>query len=169
MDIGNHLQKEQGEKARFNNVYLIDDFTASGTTFIRCVEGEWKGKLQKFNSLLCNARGELRDEFPISNEYTLHIHHHVSTQQARQTLECRVLEACEKWAECSFDRVEITEGMRLPHGLKMTVGALEVTDEESEVWCEAVLATSVTDTCGSGDMVSIGLIDPLASAGEALS
>ena len=36
---------------------------------------------------------------------------------------------------------------------------LEVTDEESEVWCEAVLAPSVTDTCGSGDMVSIGLID----------
>ena len=122
-DLGNHLRKEQGEKARFNNVYLVDDFTASETTFIRYVEGKWKGKLQKFNSLLCNARGELKDEFPISNEYTLHIHHHVSTQQARQTLECRVAEACEEWAECSFDRVEITEGMRLPQGLKMTAGA----------------------------------------------
>lgn len=36
---------------------------------------------------------------------------------------------------------------------------LEVADEESKVWCEAVLATSVMDTSGSGDMVSIGLID----------
>ena len=36
---------------------------------------------------------------------------------------------------------------------------LEIADEDSKVWCEAVRATSVVDTCGSGDMVSIGLID----------
>ena len=36
---------------------------------------------------------------------------------------------------------------------------LEIADEESNVWCEAVRAASVVDTCGSGDMVSTGLID----------
>ena len=36
---------------------------------------------------------------------------------------------------------------------------LEIADEKSKVWCEAVRATSVVDTCGSGDMVTIGLID----------
>lgn len=36
---------------------------------------------------------------------------------------------------------------------------LEVADGSSTIWCEAVPAASVVDTCGSGDMVSIGLID----------
>lgn len=122
-DLGEELRKDQDENARFDNVYLIDDFTASGTTFIRHVEGKWKGKLNKFNSLVCNARGELKDLFPISDDYALHIHHHISTDQARQALESRVAEACEKWAERSFTSVAITEGMRLPQSLKMTPGA----------------------------------------------
>lgn len=121
-DLGEELRKEQGDDARFDNVYLIDDFAASGTTFIRHVEGKWKGKLNKFNDLVCKARRELNDGFPISDDYSLHIHHYVSTQQARQALEKRVAEAREKWAERSFATVEITEGMLLPRSLKMTGG-----------------------------------------------
>ncbi len=36
---------------------------------------------------------------------------------------------------------------------------LEVRDAGDTVWCEAVNAPSVLDTCGSGDMVSVGVID----------
>jgi hypothetical protein len=44
-DLKEKLEKECGSDARFENVYLIDDFTASGTTFIRQSDGrEWKGK-----------------------------------------------------------------------------------------------------------------------------
>lgn len=36
---------------------------------------------------------------------------------------------------------------------------LEVRDGSSQIWCGAVDASEVLDTCGSGDMVSVGIID----------
>ena len=36
---------------------------------------------------------------------------------------------------------------------------LEVRDDVDTVWCEAISAPAVLDTCGSGDMVSVGVID----------
>lgn len=36
---------------------------------------------------------------------------------------------------------------------------LEIADESGRVWCDAIPAASVLDTCGCGDMVSVGLID----------
>lgn len=43
----------------------------------------------------------------------------------------------------------------------VTYGAdgLEVTQEGKRAWCNAVKAPFVLDTCGSGDMVSVGIID----------
>lgn len=40
---------------------------------------------------------------------------------------------------------------------------LEVRDSQSSIWCSAIDATEVLDTCGSGDMVSVGIIDWLLS------
>lgn len=47
----------------------------------------------------------------------------------------------------------------------VTYGAagLEVRDETTSFWCQAINAPRVLDTCGSGDMVSVGLIDWLLS------
>jgi len=42
---------------------------------------------------------------------------------------------------------------------------LEVRHDESTVWCSAIDAPSVLDTCGSGDMVSVGVIDWMLSSG----
>lgn len=42
---------------------------------------------------------------------------------------------------------------------------LEVRHDDSAVWCSAVDAPSVLDTCGSGDMVSVGVIDWMLSSG----
>ena len=36
---------------------------------------------------------------------------------------------------------------------------LEVCDGDETIWCEAINAPKVLDTCGSGDMVSVGVID----------
>lgn len=43
----------------------------------------------------------------------------------------------------------------------VTYGAagLEVRDRGEAIWCEAIDAPAVLDTCGSGDMVSVGVID----------
>ncbi|WFU92054.1 hypothetical protein QA644_34775 (plasmid) [Rhizobium sp. CC1099] len=117
-DLGKELRNEQGEDARFDDVYLIDDFTASGTTFIRQVDGKWKGKLKKFNDMICDARKH--DGFPIAENYRLHIHHYVSTDQAQIALRDRVADASANWAEKSFADVDISEGCLLPSRLKLS-------------------------------------------------
>lgn len=131
-DLGKELRDAEGPEARFDHVYLIDDFTASGTTFIRRVDGKWKGKLQKFNLMVAQAREQMGDNFPIAPGYSLHVHHYVSTHQAREALEERVQLANEQWQERSYGAIAITEGMLLPNTLKMT----PETDEAMLRLCE---------------------------------
>lgn len=42
---------------------------------------------------------------------------------------------------------------------------LEIRHDDNAVWCSAIDAPSVLDTCGSGDMVSVGVIDWMLSSG----
>ena len=121
--LGNDLRDELGDDARFQDVYLVDDFTASGTTFIRFPDGKAKGKLAKFEQNVQEARKALKDEFPLADGYTLHIHHYVSTAQAHQALKGRLAEAAEKLTDPSFGAAHITEGMQLPTNLP--VGAID--------------------------------------------
>ncbi len=116
-DLSKNLRKDEDDDARFENVYLIDDFTASGTTFIRCIDGKWKGKLKRFNEMICNARNS--ENFPIAKEFNLHIHHYVSSHQAHEALRERVADAEANWQEKSFKKVFVTEGTKLPAELKL--------------------------------------------------
>lgn len=117
--LGSDLRTDLGDGARFEDVYLIDDFTASGTTFVRFPDGQPKGKLAKFEAMVQDATRLLGDEFPLAAGYRLHVHHHVSTHQAREALEARVREATERLPGRSFGAVSVTEGMRLPASLRL--------------------------------------------------
>lgn len=121
-DLNKKLTGEEGMSTseKFDSVYLIDDFTASGTTFIRRIDGEWKGKLKKFNDLVCKARANLGDEFPIAENYTLHVHHYISSHQARSTLLQKLKEAEADWSERSFSEYTVTEGLILPQPLRLS-------------------------------------------------
>jgi len=62
----------------------------------------------------------------------------------------------------SEDRLGERLADRLTNCLRIvTYGAagLEVRDGDGAIWCEAIDAPKVLDTCGSGDMVSVGVID----------
>src|SRR3546814_20210534 len=61
-NLGEKIVERNAEDEKFEHVFLIDDFTASGTTFIRQVKGKWKGKLQRFNAIVDDARTRLRSE-----------------------------------------------------------------------------------------------------------
>ena len=117
--LAKDLRDAQGSDARFEDVYLIDDFTASGTTFIRFLEGEPKGKLAKFESMMKEAKNHLKEAFPVADGYTLHIHHYLSTHQAREALCDRVAEATAKLPSRTFCDAIVTEGMLLPPELKL--------------------------------------------------
>ncbi len=120
--LAEDLMKELGDDARFDDVYLIDDFTASGTTFIRFPDGKPKGKLHKFESIVQHAKERLvgaGETFPLSDHYTLHIHHYVSTKQAHDALVERVTEADQRLVAKSFGNWKITEGMLLPSDIRV--------------------------------------------------
>lgn len=121
-DLNDNLAKHEGMRLgeKFEDVYLVDDFTASGTTFIRQIDGKWKGKLKKFNDIVIGARRDLGPDFPIAEEYSLHIHHYVSSHQARKNLEDRLAVAANDWEEKSFGTYSITEGLILPEHLSLS-------------------------------------------------
>jgi hypothetical protein len=106
-----------GEK--FDSVYLIDDFTASGTTFIRRNDDKWKGKLEKFNRLVLEARERLKGDFPLAENYHLHIHHYISSHKARDTLLQRMTTAAAEWEQRTFGAWRVTESLLLPQDLEL--------------------------------------------------
>ena len=144
--LGKDLKSDLNDPAaRFEDVYLIDDFTASGTTFIRFPDGgAAKGKLAKFEKIVQDARERLQDKFPLADGYTLHIHHYISTTQARQALDERITEAAEKLANRSYGEAIITEGLRLPTNLRL--GSVDA-------------ATSTVTSTSPDDAIYIGLCD----------
>lgn len=46
---------------------------------------------------------------------------------------------------------------------------LEARHRDRAVWCDAIEAPAVVDTCGSGDMVSVGIIDSILRRGRSQS
>lgn len=128
LEIGEKLTKDKhgGEGEKFDHVYLIDDFTASGTTFIRFEGDKWKGKLKKFNANIREARKrfesdkELKASFPLQANFTLHIHHHLSSAQAKEALLSELNSEALSSSDTEFGEVCVTEGMLLSATQKLT-------------------------------------------------
>lgn len=128
-DLGK-IEKNTGVNAgfrKFERVYLVDDFTASGTTFVRRMLDEggnavWKGKLYKFNDLInsarCTAIAQAK-EFPLIESYDLRVHHYISSDQAHRALDKLIAEVQNKLPNRSFGSIAFSEGMRLPEDLKL--------------------------------------------------
>jgi hypothetical protein len=70
------------EAAQFEVVCLVDDFTGSGSSLIRCEQGQWKGKIAKFYKANYDRLGK-----QLTTDCLLHIHHHLASQQARLQIE----------------------------------------------------------------------------------
>jgi hypothetical protein len=158
-DLNKNLAKHDGMKAgeKFEDVYLVDDFTASGTTFIRQVEGEWKGKLKKFNDIVIGAREELGTEFPITDEYSLHIHHYVSSHQARKSLDDRLAAAAQEWQEKSFGKYSISESLILPATLPLSKAGDEALLELCDKYYDHALFKRLEKHCCEAGMSTMKL------------
>lgn len=95
--FGKLREKLQGEIEKkgwqasplFKRVFLVDDFTASGTTLIRYEKGEWSGKVASFIDHLKESEQILHDPC------TIHIHHYVGTKFS----ESKVKEEIEKYKQ----------------------------------------------------------------------
>ena len=66
-------------QAKFQMVFLIDDFAGTGSTLIRFEKEQWKGRLEK---LWGNIKDKLETHF--TSDWRLHIHHYIATERARR-------------------------------------------------------------------------------------
>jgi hypothetical protein len=114
----NKINSSQGSGERFSNVYLIDDFTASGTSLIReepLNSGEFKGKLFKFKKSLESMAGDS----PLEENVRVTVHHYIGTEQAKNTIAERYMKAKFSLEEIGVSDVTFTFGIILPSKIKL--------------------------------------------------
>lgn len=153
-DLGKKLGSAH-EGATFERVFLIDDFTASGTTFIRETGGKWKGKLNTFNDMVLAAQREMGESFPLPKGYHLHVHHYVSSDQAHMALATRIEDAKQRWTQAWFGEVDVTEGLRLPADLKLSAPRDAAILDLGERYYDHALYERIKEHCdenGQSDM-----------------
>lgn len=132
----------------FDTIYLVDDFAASGTSFIRAEAGEngkrvWKGKLMRFLRSLNSERS-----IP-SKEWTLVIHHLIITDKAIEHLNDAVRQAKEESPDLPwFESVEVTHSYRLSDGFPLTPAGDPDFYALTQKYYDASIQTSSTDKGG---------------------
>ncbi|WP_213030052.1 hypothetical protein, partial [Acinetobacter baumannii] len=91
-DLIENLRTDLGDpEARFRLVYLIDDFTGTGTTFLRYYQKKQKckGKLIKFRESIESAVAALGGDQVLAPDWELCIHHYIASAGAAEAIERR--------------------------------------------------------------------------------
>jgi hypothetical protein len=111
----------QDQGATFRFLYLIDDFTASGTTFIRRKDdGSWKGKLAAFHQEFTTVKATHFDP-----ALTVCVHHYIGTARAQAEVRRRHEQAlADRGAKEWFGDVEFSYGAILPDNIALNVSTL---------------------------------------------
>ena len=127
-DLLKNLRKDlNDQEARFRLVYLVDDFTGTGTSFLRFDQDkeQWKGKLIRFRDSVQHATDAMNKEAPFDRDWELCIHHYVASESGVKSLGSHLSQSKDEfvagWAQethCSF-------GMTLPPNLPITNGSEE--------------------------------------------
>ena len=154
-DLLESLRKDLGDpNARFRLVYLIDDFTATGTTFFRFDEEkrEWKGKLIRFRKSVENANTDLGSDKLFEDDWELCIHHYVVSRAAVDAIKDRLKAAKangafrENWAR----DMHISFGMKLPSDLPIDVipGRHDDFIKLTQIYYDPIIRTRHTDIGG---------------------
>lgn len=109
-DLTEDLQDSQ---VRFRAVYLIDDFTGSGTSLVRLKNGKWRGKLVRFLESIADLQ-----ESPFEPDWKLRVHHYIAGPGALSAARERDAAASE-----AMDRRRVEEfsaGLELPDDIRVT-------------------------------------------------
>lgn len=86
----NHILGRASTSAenRFRMVFLFDDFSGSGISYIREEASHFAGKISRFQKGACNKRGRIRDLFEPSELHVCLVLY-VASEQARNYLEVK--------------------------------------------------------------------------------
>ena len=150
------LRKDEGRDALFEEIYLIDDFIASGTTLLRFdEEGKaWTGKLVRFKNTLGEAQVALGGEIAIAATAPIHIHHYVASAYAEAIIKERLVEMRRSSPDAGWlDRVTFSFGYVLPAGLPLTKESTEPFRRLIEEYYDPVLETRHSKLSGVQSMM----------------
>ena len=154
-DLLDNLREElEDPTARFRIVYLVDDFTGTGTSFLRFDEktAKWKGKLVRFKDSVNGANGTFDEDRLFEEDWVLCVHHYVASAAAAAAIQERVRHFAdtgsfpENWARTTCP----TFGMVLPNDLPIDMSG-ECHDDFIELtrnYYDPVLRTKHTDVGG---------------------
>ena len=154
-DLLDSLREElEDPTARFRIVYLVDDFTGTGTSFLRFDEktAKWKGKLVRFKDSVNGASGTSDEDRLFEEDWVLCVHHYVASAAAAAAIQVGVRHFAdtgsfpENWARTTCP----TFGMVLPNDLPIDMSG-ECLDDFIELtrnYYDPVLRTKHTDVGG---------------------
>lgn len=92
-DLQNELKKDGHEK--FNSIFLIDDFTASGKSYFRFESNKYKGKIFKFIDFLLhpeNYKDNSLQELISIDSLEINVLFYLATEEAKEYLEQSIAE-----------------------------------------------------------------------------
>lgn len=88
-DLITELVEAQGEVCKFQTVFLVDDFTASGKSYFR--PNERKGKIWKFLTKIFGSNSDWKDLVDNGN-LDIHILFYIATKEAIEMIESNIVE-----------------------------------------------------------------------------
>lgn len=153
-DLLVNLRADLGDpKARFRQIYLVDDFTATGTSFFRWnkQKGKWSGKLTRFLQSAQSAQSEMGDDNIFEDDWLIGVHHYLSSTFASEAIVERLVKAGDYLKENGYPRnVRVTFGTILPRD--MPVDKLNFADkgfvELTNKYYDPVIQTKHTEVGG---------------------
>lgn len=122
-DLGADLRRDlEDDEAKFEMVYLIDDFVASGTSLLRYdkEKSAWKGKLRRFMESIKNVKDDI-----FSDDWLLCIHHYIAAHAAIARLESAKNESEDVFRSAGWGSMQFSFGMTLPSDLPLSQGRAE--------------------------------------------
>ncbi len=155
-DLLDNLRHDlQDPGARFRLVYLIDDFTGTGTSLLRFDEEKkrWKGKLIRFLDSVANASEQLHNGELFPDDWVLGVHHYVASSAAVEAIRRRLSEATNSLEalETVWNRVPHSSfGMVFPHDLPIdaTPGLHDEFIKLTQTYYDPTIRTKHTDVGG---------------------
>ena len=154
-DLLENLREDLNDStARFRIVYLVDDFTGTGSSFLRFDQKveKWKGKLVRFKDSVNGANSTLGDDKLFEDGWVLCVHHYVASSDAAAAIRKHLKQSTETggfpedWAR----ETHPTFGMVLPNDLPINKdgerhdGFIKLT----RTYYDPVLRTKHTDVGG---------------------
>lgn len=118
LDLLEDLRKSLNDPtAQFEMVYLIDDFTATGTSFLRydADSDRWKGKLTRFRDSIKPIRDKL-----FAPGWKLCVHHYIASHSAVQKVRQSVTDSQGIFSDAGWAAVDVSFGTVLPASLPVS-------------------------------------------------